>query len=207
MKIREWFGFNEEYNETTEINICVDNLLDLYSKALMKYFSFQSESIDTIMKLDPEHMDKGQVLFKQWLFDKGYPYLKELSGAKLPNDQQLISKIEYDKYILEEEMDFEYPEEVRSSLIGIVCALPEYISAANEQASTFNNYDQLTIRNDLMNEIFPDKNKPTFSVTKNYKLRGFDQPVSNYKESATIAGSLFFVRRNYRGYIRVLQIN
>ncbi|MGF2617717.1 hypothetical protein FZC84_11830 [Rossellomorea vietnamensis] len=191
MNIREWFGFNGTYNESLEINICVDGLLNLYAKALMEYFSVQVSNVNELIFIDPTGLSKEQTLFLEWIKDKGIPYLQTIVSTDLPQDEQLVAKIEFDKYILEEEMDFEYPSEVRSSLIGIVNDLPQYINAANEVSSTIIKREINTLWSGWLYELFTDDEEPVVSVTKSYKLEGLYKGMSNYKESAPMAGSLF----------------
>ncbi|NRD78548.1 hypothetical protein HPT25_14385 [Bacillus sp. BRMEA1] len=239
MNIREWYGYSGNYNRNLDINLCVDGLLQLYAKAIMTYFSVNdAKSYHEIQNVDSSSLNNGQKLFLKWLNEKGFPYLEKLASTNLPNNDELIAHLEYDKYILEEEMDFQYPDDVRSSLIGIVNDVPGYIEAANEVSAAVTEWDewetitveQPSVFEDLVAKHFAfwDKwqddiaspiisasakdfvdiifGKKVFSVktsvTTSYKMEDSDNPVSNYKESAVIADSLFLSRGQCNGNCR-----
>ncbi|MFJ7995461.1 hypothetical protein ACIQY5_25550 [Peribacillus frigoritolerans] len=192
MNIREWFGFKGEYDNTLGINACVDSLLELYSKAIKRYFSVHdAESYRAIQNLDVNGLSKGQRLFLNWLNEKGFPFLNELASRHLPDSEQLIAQIEYDKYILEEEMCFEYPDDVRSSLISIVNEVPEYIQAANE-VSVSVSIEQLW---DNWASWIPEAQVSECYVSEIIygKIKENPYKTSNYVESASFAGSLLFL--------------
>ncbi|MED1607742.1 hypothetical protein P4U90_20690 [Cytobacillus kochii] len=189
MEIRQWYGYNGEYNKNLKINICLDELLELYSKAIIGYFAdYSLTNYLDVLNLEKENLSKSQLLFLKWLADNGFPYLTSLVTIVLPEDDQLIAKIEYDKYILEEEMDFQYPEDVRSMLIGIINDFPEYISSAQEVSSTneYNSFDDESI----LSKMFKYNNSST-TIKVPYKIKENDTIVSKYKESVQMTGSLF----------------
>lgn len=181
MNIREWFGSDTEYDSTSDINICIDGLLELSARAIMGYFSIHDASnYQVILNVKKEGLEKGQQLFLNWLAEKGFPYFKELAAKDLPNDGQLISKLEYDKYMLEEELDFQFLDDLRSVIISIVNDVPEYIRAASEVSvsSKPDGYDTLS-----SNMIV------TVSLESLYYEEDFYDPMSNYNESTIKVGS------------------
>ncbi|USK44665.1 hypothetical protein [Cytobacillus oceanisediminis] len=210
MNIREWFGFYGEYEMSSDINSCVDGLLEIYAKAIMKYFSVpDAKSYHAIQKVNRSNLDPAQHLFLDWLNDKGFPYLQDLVSKKLPEDEQLIAKIEYDKYILEEEMDFQFPEDIRSSLIGIVSEMPDYIAASLEVSSTLisTEIDQLwnSWSSWLTDPIFDEYSKMITIKTHFKTIEDIYNPMSNIEESAMRAGSLFmFLGGKHYEYTRIL---
>ncbi|MED4455881.1 hypothetical protein [Metabacillus fastidiosus] len=194
MNIREWFGFDKEYDSKQDINMCIDELLELYVNAIKKYFSiYDAPDFRSIQNIDRAKLSVGESMFIEWLTEKGFPYLKKLVALKLPNNELLISKIEYEKYILEEEMDFEYPDDVRSSLIGIVNNMPEYIGAVTEISATVN-------LNSVINPVVQrvslrDALDTVVAVTTQYKVGSTCCSISNYQEPALHVGSLFYFWR------------
>jgi hypothetical protein len=205
MSIREWYGFKGEYDKTSDINSCVDGLLTLYAEAIKQYFSLnEATSYRSILTVDQSKLNLGQKLFLEWLNEKGFPYLNELSSKPLPNNEQLVSKIEYDKYILEEEMDFQFPDDVRASLISIVNDVPEYIQAASEVSVSID-VGQIWKN---WSAWLPEKHNSNLQKIYFYNVKDFDYPVSNYSESASNAGSLFMFRGiKTNGNFRILQIH
>lgn len=189
MNIREWYGFKGNYDKGTDINICIDGLLDLCAKAIKKYFSVNNaQSYHEIQKIDPQNLSIGQALFLEWMNEKGFAFFKELASKHLPNDQELISKIEYDKYILEEEMDFQFPDDVRATLISIVNAASEYIKSVTEvSVSVRVDLEWQNYTSWMLDVQQSDMHKYT------YKIEGNGHQMSNNKESAYTVGSLFLL--------------
>ncbi|MGB2993567.1 MAG: hypothetical protein WBB47_13110 [Paenisporosarcina sp.] len=133
MNIREWFDFSGDSMPSSDVNNSIDDLLSLYSAALKQYFSVHdAEDFHVIQNLDTKKLNLDQTLFLEWLKEKGFPYLKELASTSFGSDANLSAKIQYDLYILQEEMDFEYPDDVQSSLISIVNDFPNYVAATTE---------------------------------------------------------------------------
>jgi hypothetical protein len=208
MNIREWYGFEGEYDKAMEINICVDGLLVLYAKAIMQYFSVLNvQNYREIQNIDRSNLETGQVLFLNWLNEKGFPYLTQLAAKHLPNDEELISHIEYDKYILEEEMDFEYPDDVRSSLISIVNDVPDYIMAATE-VSVSVSVDQIgdSWVTWLTEHQVVDTQTGYLGINY-YRIKENEYSIANDKEAVLTAGSLFLFRGNFFGNFGLLQVN
>lgn len=134
--IREWYGVNKVAQGVTEESL--DALLVLYAKAITKYFSCEDavSSVELIRSARKQQLSEGQRIFLDWFESKGEPKIKEALLKKLPENDDLAAQFDYEKYILEEEMDFEYPEDVRASLVGIVSDLSMRIEVSVTIEST-----------------------------------------------------------------------
>lgn len=143
MNIRQWFGIEEEGISSVEVDRSFDGLLELFAKALQGYFNVApSTDVETLLAT-VRPSSKGDELFIKWLKEIGLPTIYNLSKNPMPNDEQLIAKIDYEKFILENELTFEYPQDVRSGIINIIDVLPDYIADALQEqaASTEVSYD------------------------------------------------------------------
>ncbi|WP_371018941.1 hypothetical protein [Pseudalkalibacillus sp. JSM 102089] len=207
MNIREWFGYTGEYNKESSINACIDGLLEMYAEAIKQYFSVDhAQSFHDIQDVDRTNLNNGEILFLDWLEEKGFPYLVSLANKHLPDDEELIAQIDYDKYILEEEMDFEFPEDVRSSLIAVVTDMPEYIQSSLEVSVTVNVNEFWDDWSTWVTETQTSDFEWSYENTTHYEIKGNEYLVSNYKESAK-AGSLFLYRGYFNGNFGLLQID
>ncbi|WP_352427011.1 hypothetical protein [Bacillus sp. FSL K6-2865] len=65
--------------------------------------------------------------FIEWIKEKGIPRLKNIDFNNAPNDDRFLAMIEFDEFILQNEMDFKEPEEVRGCIITMVNCFQEYI--------------------------------------------------------------------------------
>ncbi|MED4798982.1 hypothetical protein P9684_03850 [Bacillus atrophaeus] len=65
--------------------------------------------------------------FIEWIKEKGIPRLKNIDFNNVPNDDRFLAMIEFDEFILQNEMDFKEPEEVRGCIISMVNCFQEYI--------------------------------------------------------------------------------
>lgn len=140
MNIREWFGFSGDFNSITMVNESIEKLLYVYSNALKEYFSVHdAKDYKVIKTLNEVDLNIEQKLFLEWLNNKGFDYLCYLASTNFANDATLNAKIQYDLYILEEEMDFEFPNDVMSSLISVVNDFPDYLAATKHP--TENTFD------------------------------------------------------------------
>jgi len=191
MSIRQWFGFNDYYVPSGEADICLDNLLSLYANALTEYFSAPTvQNInELIMSLSHSKLNPSDKLFMDWLVEKGMPELKVIASHSLPDDEQLSAKIDYEHFILEDEMDFEYREDVRASLINIVNELPEIIKASLETSATSSEPSE-----DWLSSILDEfRNLETIIDEKSiYLQEEIYYKVSNYRESVDKTDSLLF---------------
>ena len=139
MNIREWFGGIKEYDQSTLAAISLDSFLEIYAKATMKYLNVSgSQSLEDIFDFLPKYrLKKIQKLFLEYLEEKGLSQIMDILSSDLSQSELLIPHIEYYKYILKAEIDFEYPDNVRSFLVD----LPIYLS-----------WDIDRIREDLENQ-------------------------------------------------------
>ncbi|MGY0432376.1 hypothetical protein ACWYID_06710 [Bacillus rugosus] len=133
MNIREWFKLEPMYADT-KVNESVDRMLILCRDALSEYFSISdSKDIKELIQRAYESKDKSlDESFLEWLSEKGLPQLHNIDFSNLPDNEKFITMIEIDEFVLENEMDFSDPEEVRACIISFVNSLPEYISSSKE---------------------------------------------------------------------------
>ncbi|MBY9079572.1 hypothetical protein [Paenibacillus sp. CGMCC 1.18879] len=140
MNIREWFGCFVQYDPSTGFNKSLDDLLEVYAEAVTRYFQIDSASgaQELIIKASGSQLTKGQTLFLNWFESKGLPAVSSLSNiTQVKNEEAAVAEIVYETYILQEEMDFSYPEDVRSSLINISNELQSIINEACSAAEEF----------------------------------------------------------------------
>lgn len=163
MNIREWFGSQSQYNKSTDFNQNLDNLLNLYMKAVTQYFKLKSTNNvqDMIESLKSHQFSQTDNLFINWLISKGFPSMRDLANMQNveSNEESIIGEINYQLFILQEEMDFEYPEDVRASLISISTDLQYIISNIQEETNNDALVKSINIYKDLPNEY-------TFTVYK-----------------------------------------
>lgn len=189
MNSRAWFGVNSHFEQESIQDQLINDLLKMYADALTQYFSIgDSHDYKIIEKIDKSKLPKDKKLFLEWFLEKGLPFLQNLAKMNIPDGKELSSKLEYDMYILEEEMDFQYPDDVRSTLIGIVNDLPDYIKAANEISVTVNSETLKGNWNKYLGDLNDVINTSSYHYSKE-----FYKNVSKYEESANYADSSFFI--------------
>lgn len=140
MNIREWFGCFVHYDVSTDFNKSLDNLLKLYAEAVTQYFGLLpvEDVQQLIIVASNSRLSKGQKLFLDWFESKGLPSVRKLVNITSVKDEEVaVAEINYETFILEEEMDFEYPDDVRASLISISNDLESLI---NEFAVAYEDY-------------------------------------------------------------------
>jgi hypothetical protein len=123
MSIRGWFGNEVQYDVTTVINQKLDNLLEIYMEAVISYFGQGrfSNLQETIMVSKDNRLTKSKMLFLKWLEDKGFSQLQKIaSTTDVYDTEDIIAYIDYEIYILSEELTCDDIEEIRSALISIV---------------------------------------------------------------------------------------
>ncbi|MEN7436494.1 hypothetical protein FH505_10190 [Bacillus velezensis] len=97
-------------------------------KSLHIYFNIENSSdIHEFLKIAAEKND-ADYPFLEWIKEKGIPRLRNIDFNKLPNDARFLVMIEFDEFVLQNEMDFIDPEEVRGCIISTVNSLQEYIN-------------------------------------------------------------------------------
>ncbi|EJQ61749.1 hypothetical protein [Bacillus mycoides] len=138
MNIREWFGYNKDFIVSTQTDKYLDKLFVIYAKALKEYFSVKDASnLDELLhNVKKSNLTKGQQLFLSWFEEKGINQLRIFVSKTIPNDETLLATLDYEIYMMEEEMDFDYPEDIVSTLMNITTLLPEIINPILENAST-----------------------------------------------------------------------
>lgn len=188
MNSRAWYGVDSHFEEKSIADKTVNKLLSMYAEAISRYFSvFDSQDYSSIITLDKSKLPKDKVLFRDWFLEKGLPYLKKIAKNNVADSENLISKLEYELYTLKEEMDFEYPEDVRSTLISIVNDLPDYIEIPIEVSVPFNSSIVSGDRNKYWDEVSRITGKSYYTYGKDLHPQ-----MSNYEESAQYADSSFF---------------
>jgi hypothetical protein len=121
MNIRKWFGVEISY-DNNKFNVSLDALLQLYKECLVRYFNLENikDSNELLAILKTTELGIGDSMFLEWYEQKGLPNIKKVALWTDHSDEQMIAEIDYEHYILSEEMNaFDYPEEVRSVLISV----------------------------------------------------------------------------------------
>ncbi|MFC5529968.1 hypothetical protein [Cohnella yongneupensis] len=140
MNIRVWFGVDVNYDQETLFNKSLDSLLTLYAKALTQYFHL--EMINNVSELitvtKTKELDIGRRMFLDWLENAGLIEIKEtITYTSVSRDNNIINEIEYEYYLLEDEMVYE-PNEIRALLIRVVMGLfPRVKKIAEYEFSSF----------------------------------------------------------------------
>ncbi len=132
MSIYEWFGVENttaQYNQTTE---SLEQLLGLYSKAICAYFHVNniSSARELISVVREKDHSGGDGVFIDWFEKKGLPCLYKVFNQPIPDSEHLKAQIEYEHYVLEKELDFIYPDDVRACLVDIISDLPDRVLGA-----------------------------------------------------------------------------
>ncbi|MDX6045518.1 MULTISPECIES: hypothetical protein [Bacillus cereus group] len=141
MNIREWFGYDGKDIFSTESDKYLNKLFSIYAQALKYYFSADNASRFSELlhsaKTSPNLTDE-QILFLEWIEEKGLETISKYISKSIPNDQELIAQLEYEIYMLEAELDFDYPEDVISGIIDTTNLLPEIINPVLEVSASTN---------------------------------------------------------------------
>jgi hypothetical protein len=133
MSIREWFSYEVTYIRDSKVDSCLDSFLVIYAKAISAYFGSSLDktknSSELFQYVRGNHLSKVDQMFITWFEGKGLPIIQEILSLTtfIPeqNKDDLIAQINYEKYILEEEMDSEFIDDLRSCLISITNDLPD----------------------------------------------------------------------------------
>lgn len=139
MGIRAWFGYRGEAIFSTQSDEYLDKLLDVYIRALKQYFSVEdAKDINEMVRIVKQrpHVDTEQTLFLEWIEESGLDIISKYINKTIPKNDQLIAQLEYEIYILESEMDFEYPEDVISSIINTTNLFSEIIDPVLETSAS-----------------------------------------------------------------------
>lgn len=122
-----WFDLDFEVKLGNNINEALLRLFDLMKESLHIYFNIKNSSdIHDFLKIAAEKKNVDHS-FVEWIREKGVPRLNNIDFNNAPNDDRFLAMIEFDEFILQNEMDFKEPEEVRGCIISMVNCFQEYI--------------------------------------------------------------------------------
>lgn len=122
-----WFDLDFEVKPGNNINEALLRLFDLMKESLHIYFNIENSSdIHEFLK-NAALKNNVDSSFIEWIKEKGIPRLKNIDFNNAPNDDRFLAMIEFDEFILQNEMDFKEPEEVRGCIITMVNCFQEYI--------------------------------------------------------------------------------
>lgn len=122
-----WFDLDFEVKPGNNINEALLRLFDLMKESLQIYFNIENSSeIHEFLK-NAALKNNVDSSFIEWIKEKGIPRLKNIDFNNVPNDDRFLAMIEFDEFILQNEMDFKEPEEVRGCIISMVNCFQEYI--------------------------------------------------------------------------------
>jgi preprotein translocase subunit SecB len=100
-------------------------------------------------------LTEEQQLFLNWFEECGFPTLQSVLSKELPNDPDLVAQIEYEHYILSEELDYGSPEDIRAALVNIIVDLPTRIeSAATASETIYELYEYTADYVGIFSEVF-----------------------------------------------------
>lgn len=138
-----------EFDENSEVDIKLNQLITMYVEAIQKYFRISSntDNFNQLFKeLENVETNLEQELFKDWVLSKGKHFLEDLSSKKFENREESVAKIDYQIYMLEDELDLQFPEDLIAALIGIAEELPSSLTELDGIAATYK-YDQQELLN------------------------------------------------------------
>lgn len=128
-----WFDINFKTKTDNKIDEALLRLFDLMKESLHIYFNIENSSdIHEFLKIAASKND-ADYPFLEWIKEKGIPRLRNINFNKLPNDDRFLVMIEFDEFVLQNEMDFVDPEEVRGCFISTVNSLQEYINICHNK--------------------------------------------------------------------------
>lgn len=128
-----WFDINFETKTDNKIDEALLRLFDLMKKSLHIYFNIENSSdIHEFLKIATTKSNVDYP-FLEWIKEKGIPRLRNINFNKLPNDDRFLVMIEFNEFVLQNEMDFVDPEEVRGCIISTVNSLQEYINICHNK--------------------------------------------------------------------------
>lgn len=201
MNIREWFGYNKDFIVSTQTDKYLDKLFVIYAEALKEYFSVKDASNldDLLHNAKNSNLTKGQQLFLNWFEEKGMNELRVFIPRTIPNNETLLATLDYEIYMMEEEMDFDYPDDIVSTLMSITNLLPEIINPILETSSTKEELVVKTSKQNIkMGRKYHNDRKPNQYYTSSYLSQKGVYSRENYRGSAEKAGSFF---NDYGGVI------
>jgi hypothetical protein len=132
--IRQWFGVVDEYDDN-EINKTVDKLLEHYRNGLylvypsLVKFNNVVEFSNHIREFHFEN--KGDQFRQEFFVNKALPYLIKLCRINFKDNENLTADINYEDYILTEDIAAHDLEEIRDTLMTIIDYLPDILGKYN----------------------------------------------------------------------------
>lgn len=131
--IRQWYGVIDEY-EKNDINKVIDQLLFNYREGVFKLFpscANVNNVIDIVHYLNNLLCENTIVQsFVNYLVEIAFPYLIKICRMDLPNDKELISHIKLHTFVIIEEFNTQYPDDLEDAMINIIEYLPTFIDSA-----------------------------------------------------------------------------
>lgn len=127
--IRKWFTQNVEYKDNPT-NQAFDRLMIIYKEVYTRYFDLTNQNSfeNLIHNASNKDLPIDQSLFLEWILKKGQFKTQYLNKIDFPNHDHMTDYIEYEIYILKEELlNFEHLDDVRSCIISITNNLPNKI--------------------------------------------------------------------------------
>jgi hypothetical protein len=128
--IRQWFGVIDKYDDN-EINKTIDKLLKHYCSGL--YLVYPSlikfnNVVEFSNHIRSFHFEnKGDQFRQEFFVNKGLPYLIKLCRINFDDNENLTANINYEDYILTEDIADHDLEEVRDVLMTIIDYLPDIV--------------------------------------------------------------------------------
>ncbi|OCX63608.1 hypothetical protein BFM98_12855 [Lysinibacillus sp. AR18-8] len=129
MDIRAWLGGNNHHGNG-QIHEKINELSQLYVTAVKEYFSLDDIGTDFnefCVIIKNKKIKADQEGFREWFLDKGSLFLKDLIKKQYKDCEKAIAKMDYEMYILSDELDMEYPDDLVASLISITEEVPTYL--------------------------------------------------------------------------------
>lgn len=167
MSIREWYGSDKEYNQSSLVAQALDKFLKLYSEAMKAYIGFpEAESLTELYKAAKIYRrDSLNPLFIKWMKEKAIPYFRdELLEMDFEENMTMVYQIEYIEYILSEEMEYfnsqgSDKDTIRSCLVDMASWMPERIEdsySLNEDVKFVEELKVAYIDNSENDEMFAE---------------------------------------------------
>lgn len=129
MDIRAWLGGNNHHGKG-QIHEKINELSQLYVTAVKEYFSLDDIGTDFnefCIIIKNKKIRADQEGFRKWFLDNGSLFLKDLIKKQYKDCEKAVAKMDYEMYILSDELDLEYPDDLVASLISITEELPTYL--------------------------------------------------------------------------------
>lgn len=122
--------FSTVHSSTSHTSL--ERLLELLKSSLRKYFRRLHVSHETfgdfLASIDEQELNRIDQLFLAFLKQKGLPLLHMCAEIDVHWSEELLAKLEYERFILYEEYkEFDDRDGVRSSIINLITELPSLL--------------------------------------------------------------------------------